>query len=121
MQGFVTKIVNLMMENELFAWQGGPIIMAQVGRGEPIIDQLWRLHFHISVTYCNFITLFPVAVMKNLLTCCECRLRTSMGMLNGSLAMGESGMFSGRPTWPSALMRVCPGLCASKGTLLETS
>lgn len=30
MQGFVTKIVNLMMENELFAWQGGPIIMAQI-------------------------------------------------------------------------------------------
>lgn len=30
MQGFVTKIVDLMKENQLFAWQGGPVIMAQV-------------------------------------------------------------------------------------------
>ena len=50
MQGFVTKIVNLMKENQLFAWQGGPIIMAQVGGGESIIGQSWRLHFNT----CNF-------------------------------------------------------------------
>jgi hypothetical protein len=30
MEGFVRKIVNLMKANELFAWQGGPIILAQV-------------------------------------------------------------------------------------------
>lgn len=30
MQGFTSKIVNLMKENELFSWQGGPIIMAQI-------------------------------------------------------------------------------------------
>lgn len=30
MQVFTSKIVNLMKENELFSWQGGPIIMAQV-------------------------------------------------------------------------------------------
>lgn len=30
MQGFVSKIVHLMEENQLFAWQGGPIIMAQI-------------------------------------------------------------------------------------------
>ncbi|XP_024362300.1 beta-galactosidase 9 [Physcomitrium patens] len=30
MEGFVSKIVNLMKENQLFAWQGGPIIMAQI-------------------------------------------------------------------------------------------
>ncbi|MCO5567895.1 hypothetical protein L7F22_021591 [Adiantum nelumboides] len=30
MEKFVRKIVNLMKEEELFAWQGGPIILAQV-------------------------------------------------------------------------------------------
>ncbi|CAK9879498.1 unnamed protein product [Sphagnum jensenii] len=30
MEGFVRKIVNLMKANELFAWQGGPIILAQI-------------------------------------------------------------------------------------------
>lgn len=30
MQRFVTKIVDLMREESLFSWQGGPIIMLQV-------------------------------------------------------------------------------------------
>lgn len=30
MQKFVTKIVDLMREAELFCWQGGPVIMLQV-------------------------------------------------------------------------------------------
>lgn len=32
MQGFVTKIVDLMKSNGLFEPQGGPIIMSQVGK-----------------------------------------------------------------------------------------
>lgn len=30
MERFVKKIVDLMREEELFSWQGGPIIMLQV-------------------------------------------------------------------------------------------
>lgn len=30
MQNFTTKIVRMMKDENLFAWQGGPIIMAQV-------------------------------------------------------------------------------------------
>ena len=30
MQNFVGKIVSMMKEERLFAWQGGPIILAQV-------------------------------------------------------------------------------------------
>lgn len=37
MEGFVSKIVNLMKENQLFAWQGGPIIMAQVVEGGQLL------------------------------------------------------------------------------------
>ena len=40
MKSFVTKIVDLMKENDLFAYQGGPVIMAQVGVGESVIDHL---------------------------------------------------------------------------------
>jgi len=30
MQNFTTKIVELMKEEKLFAWQGGPIVLTQV-------------------------------------------------------------------------------------------
>jgi hypothetical protein len=30
MQTFVTKIVNIMKEEKLYSWQGGPIILQQV-------------------------------------------------------------------------------------------
>lgn len=32
MKRFVTKVVNLMREEMLFSWQGGPIILLQVRR-----------------------------------------------------------------------------------------
>jgi hypothetical protein len=30
MQNFVTKIVDIMKEEKLYSWQGGPIILQQV-------------------------------------------------------------------------------------------
>jgi hypothetical protein len=32
MQRFVEKIVSMMKSESLFEWQGGPIIMSQVGK-----------------------------------------------------------------------------------------
>lgn len=51
MQGFVSKIVNLMKENQLFAWQGGPVIMAQVEGGEWIIGQYMSFQLHLAFPY----------------------------------------------------------------------
>jgi len=32
MKRFVSKVVNMMREEKLFSWQGGPIILLQVGQ-----------------------------------------------------------------------------------------
>ena len=32
MKRFVSKLVNMMREEMLFSWQGGPIILLQVGK-----------------------------------------------------------------------------------------
>jgi len=45
MQRFVTKIVNLMREEMLFSWQGGPIIMLQVDQTLMLISSWSALSY----------------------------------------------------------------------------
>lgn len=50
MQRFVKKIVDLMREEKLFSWQGGPIIMLQVVRDPSVysIDWIVSMYFLFS-------------------------------------------------------------------------
>lgn len=74
----------------------------------------WQLGFHnVVVCGCVWDNCWQAVI--------ECRLRMSMGVLNGSSGMEASGMFNGQRTWPLALMLVYHGLCANRGTPLKTS
>jgi hypothetical protein len=68
MQTFVTKIVNIMKEEKLYSWQGGPIILQQVWK---LFLELtdWFYSFssfllrvtdwYVSLIYACYISLFP--------------------------------------------------------------
>lgn len=43
MQRFVKKMVDLMREEKLFSWQGGPIIMLQVVTCKQILWFNWNI------------------------------------------------------------------------------
>lgn len=46
MKRFVSKMVNMMREEMLFSWQGGPIILLQVGK-----IRFWSLYMSIDFIF----------------------------------------------------------------------
>lgn len=62
MKLFLAKIVNLMKDENLFATQGGPIILAQVVY---FFSLIWMVHHVTSSYYFKCITLFSNFVIMD--------------------------------------------------------
>lgn len=108
MQRFTAKIVEMMKNEKLYASQGGPIILSQVG-------------LSIWICYLTQYWSFEILVFSRgdwLLAVNYLRSKTSMETLIKHMGLLPKPTLIGQQTWLCLWIPGCPGSCASKQMLL---